>query len=795
MEDSDKYEALRRALAEGASVRGRNNLPNEAVQLRDLSWETDEEFEAQRLWEALLEVPNDDLSHIEGLRVAGDLGAMRADVGGPIIFRKCLFEGIRFHEIDANYLIFDQCLFTSHVAITNSKLNGLMLLSCAVESGLSAFSSTFSDIFYVERGQYEKNLATPSEDNPYGLSLARCNLGELKVTKARIEGISLSRTHVDGRATLDCTVQDAPSDRAVDMTQVHVASDLSFDQEFTCEGVLNMEGASIDGELFLAGTVVSPHEVALKGIAARITSNVTLASTASLRGGVEFAAASIGGDLRCGAQIHGGGGVCLALPEAAISGKLVLGDSCELVGALLFPSATIAGGVSIEEADLRSGKNALSAEMPAIYGAAATIGASVVLRQANIIGGIDFNAARIDGPLTLDTCRIRRYRDVAINLENAVVIGGVSLASCSVHGSLHAPGLMGDSRFDIRNSLVSRAGGTSVNLIGSRLGNLELHGSSRFRGSLAMDAISVRGSVLLSSINTGTRMPEVSISFAHVDQVCVVEECRLAKLVLDGLVCRVLSLTNSVVVQDASSSGVSTDLSLVGFRAEFFRFTGMQQVGRVNLAGSHADRVIDDFASWEACAEYYLADFSYGSLLGTNLYLGDTNWSFDLRLEWVSRDESNLLGAYSNLAGLYKASGSRELANDAMYAGRRATAVGWQNLWSVVGYGYRPWRVGYILLVLVAALALWVHYGWIQGDIVPTADSEATACSDYPCFDAATFAADVLIPVVDLEQDAWWRVDANSNRPLAVAERVSRLLGWLLVSLLLLSFSGVVRRD
>ena len=106
----------------------------------------------------------------------------------------------------------------------------------------------------------------------------------------------------------------------------------------------------------------------------------------------------------------------------------------------------------------------------------------------------------------------------------------------------------------------------------------------------------------------------------------------------------------------------------------------------------------------------------------------------------------------------------------------------WGHLQDVtVGYGYRPARAALWMAVLWAVGAM---YFLLHGRPAPL-DSQA-----FPHWNAALFALDLLLPVVDLGQSGAWRLSGAEQWIASVVD----MLGWVLASTVAAGASRLLRR-
>ena len=169
--------------------------------------------------------------------------------------------------------------------------------------------------------------------------------------------------------------------------------------------------------------------------------------------------------------------------------------------------------------------------------------------------------------------------------------------------------------------------------------------------------------------------------------------------------------------------------------------TGAPPDGRVDLSYARVGLLRDDPATWPA--ELVLDGFAYDAIAGPAPVAE--------RLRWLRRDPLGFRPPiHSRLAAVYQATGRDDDARTVLLAGERhhrrtlgraGRAWGWvQDV--TVGYGYRPLRAVAWPLGLLAL-------GAVVFGIWPPRAAEAAKA---PAFHAIAYAADLLLPVVDLGQ-------------------------------------------
>jgi len=155
-------------------------------------------------------------------------------------------------------------------------------------------------------------------------------------------------------------------------------------------------------------------------------------------------------------------------------------------------------------------------------------------------------------------------------------------------------------------------------------------------------------------------------------------------------------------------------------------------------------------------------------------------------------------------------------------------------LWSeisrrITGYGYKPWRSLYWMVGLFFFVTLVSGETWDKGDFAPNAPvilisqewkdyaetldaegkllhenpaqvwaSEQGPGRDYETFNPFFYAADVVIPIIDIGQtDAW--APSTTRGPLGrwlfAIQKVAVILGWGLTAIFAAAVTGMIRRD
>jgi hypothetical protein len=118
------------------------------------------------------------------------------------------------------------------------------------------------------------------------------------------------------------------------------------------------------------------------------------------------------------------------------------------------------------------------------------------------------------------------------------------------------------------------------------------------------------------------------------------------------------------------------------------------------------------------------------------------------------------------------------------------------------GHGYRPW-----LAAMWVVLFIGVGFEMFDLDLpdrIPLKESAAALYrdgkglpSDYPKFQPLIYSADVLLPMVNLQQKDYWA--PNITQPRGYRARlylpIHIIAGWFFTTLFVVGVTGLIRRD
>ncbi|HEY9437138.1 MAG TPA: oxidoreductase [Streptomyces sp.] len=401
-------------------------------------------------------------------------------------------------------------------------------------------------------------------------------------------------------------------------------------------------------------------------------------------------------------------------------------------------------------------------------------------------------AARLhtEGDLHLPRCRIER----GIRLTDAHIGTDLLISQIVLGPDRQGRALVGDGMSvaqDLQAEMISTRG--ELSLRGATVGgSLSLRGSRlRATGGLrALNApqLSVERTLYMSeawvAVDTGiqgTTPPYGivgSITPARGSRAQVFE-CRGAVRLDDGRFGDAVDLHQARFVLAPHE-----ELSLRRIVAPELRFNAERpEEGRVVLNGARVVTLIDVSSSWPGPGGLAMGGFVYENLAPHG------HFPLSRRLEWVlAATPEYVPEPYERLAAVMRSCGEDADAREVLLAKqrrRRETLPLAAKLWGylqdwTVAYGYRPGRA-----------AVWMAVLWAAGTVAFAHYSPAPIKgSEHPEWNAPLYALDLLVPVINLGQDGYWRMEGGWQW--AAAALV--LLGWILATTVAAGASRTLRR-
>jgi hypothetical protein len=384
----------------------------------------------------------------------------------------------------------------------------------------------------------------------------------------------------------------------------------------------------------------------------------------------------------------------------------------------------------------------------------ATIGASLIITQGASIGGAAGDPVMSQAAIAGEGLRIGGY----LNLARSSIKGLVML----------------------RDLQVAR----TANLSGTKISN---------PGKIALDMerAKVGGDVFIRSYERTDAPAEPAA-------------------IIGGIFMTGAKIDGSLFIHDGSVQNGNEELRFNRMNVSgIFRFANIVcGSGRVSLANSKVFTFADDGTSWPSRGSLLLNGFEYGSLTGQ----AQTGWR--TRLEWLRRfgpDDFNPQ-PFTTLSTVLRRTGydrdAKRIAIARHREARKYMRIGsprWLGnafMDASCGHGYRPW-----LAAMWVVFFIGVGFKVFNLDVterVPLKEPAAALYAKkeplpggYPEFQPLLYSADVLLPIVNLQQKDYWA--PNSAQPRGYWARLYLpfhiLAGWFFTTLFVVGVTGLIRRE
>ena len=553
--------------------------------------------------------------------------------------------------------------------------------------------------------------------------------------------------------------------------------------------------AHIDGDLNCRGCTL---EGDLDGELAEITGHALLGMCVT--GSTRLINARIGGDLDCS-----GGDFC----EPVLAGAVQVGGGVGLGTAPCGASCHLQKGIQLAQAEIGRDLDCRGGRFLELDAVSAKVGHKVDLgndgegRTCSSKGKVNFSFAEIGGDLS--GCGTEFGGELCA--EGMQVSGNVAVRPLRAAGAVTLGGSEIEGDLDLRDGTFCSAVVANRVTVGNniRLGGVDAHGAvvltlaeiagdldgtyGRFRGGLKANRIDVGGNVYFGAAQIS------------------------GELVLSGTtVGGDLALRNTTF--DGDNAGLKGDslkvsLSLVWLPEPESR-------GSLWLRNAHVGALVDSKASWPDAGRLHIENLVYDGF-------GDgAPTKAPERIEWLRLQDPFREQPYEHLKRFYRARGQDTDARAVGIARERDRRrrgdpgpLGW--LWSMllagtIRYGYMPGlALAWLLAIYLVGLAI---FSW-AGDSgaflavrarptgstttqqAPPSSAHCLASDAYPCFNAAAYGVDVVIPLLNLRQAEYWQPDPRKS-----AGNVARYygwiatpLGWLFATLTVAAFTGLIRKD
>ena len=639
------------------------------------------------------------------------------------------------------------------------------------------------------------------------------------------KGVRLRGARIDGQLDLEAAVltrrlqlQDcyldqpvvlryatAPSIQMIDCWVPSIAADgLRTSGDVFLKGVtasqVSFLGANIGGSLMCSGgTFTNPDGWALNANRLTIQGSVLLRSGFTAEGEVNLAGADIGGDLNCSSGTFSSSDrSALNADSLTVRGDVLLHSKFSAKGEVCLMDADIGGSLVCSNSTFtNTNGRALNAHRLTTKGA-------VFLRSGfTAEGEVNLARAAIGASLECSDGIFTNRNGEALNAANLTTKGDVFLDD-----GFRAEGEVSLVGADIGGQLTCRSG-TFTHPNGRALNANRL---TTERDVLLAD-ISAQGEVNLMGADIGGQLACRGGTFTNPSSHALdVERCRVsADVLLDGgfaaegrISLRGADIGGDLSVRDAELAGLVQAKGMRVAKALRWSNLTLSSESQLDLSEARVGTLDDDLESWPSEGALTLTGFTYQAIAETD------EVSANERLGWLRRQPSYTPQLYQQLALVYRNAGRERDSRRVLIAQhndrrRRGDLGPLGKAWNLflgitVSHGYRPWQAAAYLLVLVIFGGWLFQVGFTDNRIVPTSDAPATAAEcveDYPCFHSTLYALDLVVPIIDLRQQDFWRPDASQPggwiyRYLMWA---SIALGWVLTTAVVAGVTTLLRRE
>lgn len=619
---------------------------------------------------------------------------------------------------------------------------------------------------------------------------------------ATLLGLALTGCHVPGllagnaAVTADLLLDDGfTAFGRVDLADAHVGGSLRLSGSHlhgTAGRALIADRVVVDGTWY-ARRMRADGEVRLPG--ARITGNVDLTGavlTSATGDTLDLTGIDVGGSLL--AHRHAAG------PEHVFTSR----------GRILLAGARIGGDLVLSGARIASSAVPPAAPEAAEGSRAPVLPVGIVDASACLVA----DRVRVEGNMELDD---GLHTTGTVRLPNAVVGGYLRLSGALLDGPLGASdrgiALLADG-MEVGGDIEGRDGGRGALACRGQVRLVDAHvrGTASLSGislaapdgyALLGDRLRVGGELYLRRLRcAGTvRLQDAAIGSTLDCEAAVLDRPRLrpdatmrpsldlrAASIGKDLLCvggftaaggvriRVAEIAKSVQFVDARL-GTSPDVSRYALNAYGLVTSDLVIVpaaapgGAVRLDQARVGSFTDAPQLWAASGGVAVVGFDY------QLLIDGPSVDLRSRLRWLHQVMPDYVpGPYDQLSAAYRRAGHEDKAERVAMerqtrryaeAGPAGRAWGLLQRWTV-GFGYQPWLAACWLVLAWAAGVI-----WFSGHVPTPVDS-----GQNPVFNAWIFSADALLPIVNLGQKGFWRLDGAS----AWIDTGLVTIGWILAT-------------
>jgi hypothetical protein len=615
--------------------------------------------------------------------------------------------------------------------------------------------------------------------------------------------------------------------------------------------------SEIGGRLLCVGTTIDGQGGrAIQADRVRAGGAVRLIHQFRAIGEVRLMGARLGGSLDLtSARIESPDGPALDFADATVEGSVFLiedgdGNRPLIRGRLDMTSSRISGRFLIRNATIEThpGRSAGSiyAAAPvldaALNASRLSVGAELTLAgRCEVTGGIDMSMSDMSRFSIGAGCQLRAPGRTALDLTNAEIRAFLRLdRDADIEGTVRLAGAVSHGTLALHGHLEKPEGETLISASGMTV-----------EGNVYLDDLRAEGGEVAF---TGATLGSLSARRARLDNPGGYA-LRLSQAVVNGPVRLIdgFAATGLVALNRAAIEG---RLHFTGGTFGCPRPSAVNQAGHaieaiastvrgsvdlgwtavspsVDFTDLTTSSLADDPATWPE--RFTIAGMTYDRLERPQGAPPGPAWDQAARTRWLSRQAAFDSGPYEQAAKVFRQHGYTREAEQILIAQRRharrvsGPAARWPRraldaAYAVIGYGYRPERVLWMLAGLLIAVAATLTLPPAQatlratngnGQVYTTAgpltaqaaagqqgtqarsSPPADSCGDgeVRCFSPVLYAIDTVVPLISLDQRATWYPDphARYGELMLWWLNLGTVLGWLLSSIFVLSLARLSR--
>ncbi len=451
----------------------------------------------------------------------------------------------------------------------------------------------------------------------------------------------------------------------------------------------------------------------------------------------------------------------------------------------------------------------------------------IQITGARIEGELDLSFAIVPFPLRFRRCSFKR----GINLRDA------EIRNLDLNGTYTGP-IYGD-RLKVEGSIYLCKGFKAkgeVNLYGSTIEkNLECIGGhfiNEGKTALNVNGANIKGNVFLSD---GFKAEgEVNLNGITIGMYLICDKGRFIRPNGYALRASSMKVKSHVFMRSLIAKGeVKMSTAKIDGTLQWRDINSPGEV-TLRLSSVTVAGLWDDKDSWPGKGKLFLHGLVYNEICE------DAPRSAEERIEWLRRQYKDKAGKdpsqfhpqpYEQLAVVLRKGGQDEDARKVLIAKNmdkakhtKLTLGEW--LWYqvfgwMIGYGYRPWRALWGVLLFVVLGWILFGFGYRGGLISPESDSafakgdkgitipgdERKLSEVHPKFNFLMYSIDTFVPLIDLHQSKYWLPNTNRDGKLQLGKfkipmsgKILRYylwfhiaMGWALSTLLVVGLTGLVR--